>query len=198
MNHDRLEELLRSAGEVDRLEDGLLQPAHPSRLRFPTPWGRVGTIAAGLLLAAGLVALVVSRPAPVPQLAGGPTPGPGIPKPPQPISVVLAIADDGAGRLHCVRWCADVLGGRAINELHDAELEAIGWDLACEEFVPRLVVVGVEGPKAWVPTNDAEAKQLAQCLLESAGLGPGPLEPAECNSCAPDRVTMRVQTIALR
>ena len=115
-------------------------------------------------------------------------------------SVVMAIAQDSAGGIRCVRWAEhEWSGGRQLSEVDAAELQALGKLMICEREAPRVVVVGLEGPGQMLPQSEAFATEVARCIVATSACQQPGWNAAGCaeSSCMPGSVTMRMETLAL-
>ena len=190
LNDQRLENLLRDAREVDAIERG--------GARFPM-WARVSMMAAAavvLLVLGAWFALLRSTPtAAAPDIAHGApveTPSHG--------SVVMAVAEDESGKLKCVKWSANALGGKELDQVGVTELTRAGLSLSCDPAPVRMLVVGLQGPKTQLPDSDKRAQEIAECILKTPACGSGAFDAQFCAQagCAGNGMQVRVEAIALK
>ncbi|MBX9736042.1 MAG: hypothetical protein K2X32_03880, partial [Phycisphaerales bacterium] len=143
LNDESIERLLRTAHEVDRLEDELVRGTSGGRgvVLRRIGWGVGVAIAAGLAIATTISLVQPATPTPTSPRAGDrvitsrtPAADRGRPEvaqlpvaPELPVSqptdgrsgVLLAIVGHADGSLRCVNWSADPFQGRALSELRD-------------------------------------------------------------------------------
>ncbi len=161
MSERDIEQLLRMAREADRFERELLAPA-PRKIRWLQP------AIAACLVVAGLVAVL--RPGEIvvePKLAYVRASIAGADS-----HVVVALyRRDSATTERCpecwcvARWSADWGDGRSINEIEDRELVDDSIARSCVVDPKRVVIVGLSGPAASMPTSDQQALEMSLCLL---------------------------------
>lgn len=116
-------------------------------------------------------------------------------------TVLMAIMQDDAGKLDCVRWSGEILKGRALAEVSDDELRAMGMNLLCTDQSRRLLVVGMQGPTVKLPQSDSTAREIASCMLGApACASDAAFNPAHCASsgCIDAQVNIRVRQVAVR
>ncbi|MBU6413081.1 MAG: hypothetical protein KGS45_06370 [Planctomycetes bacterium] len=118
-------------------------------------------------------------------------------------SVLLTIVEgsDPATGLPCVS-CRTVdlvaTDGREQTLLAHAEPAVIqdAMNRTCSPSARRVVVVGLSGPAKSLPSNEAQATQLAQCIMAAPGAGsPGSDASIITNAataCMPESVSVRV------
>ncbi len=118
-------------------------------------------------------------------------------------SVLLTIVEgsDPATGLPCAS-CRTVdlvaTDGREQTLLAHAEPTVIqdAMNRTCSPSARRVVVVGLSGPAKSLPSNEAQATQLAQCIMAAPGAGsPGGDSNIITNAaaaCMPDSVSVRV------
>ncbi len=181
MNERDLEQLLRMAREADRFERELHTP---TRRRI----GWLQPAIAACLVFAGIIAVLQ------PGQNGSDLLGSSAPRLDQPIVVAPTIPElrlpyqagsssqeshvvvalyrkDSATNERCpecwcvARWSADWSDGRSINEIEDHELVDDSMARSCVLDPQRVVVVGLSGPAASMPTTDQQALELSLCLL---------------------------------
>lgn len=202
-----LEELLCAAHQVDLMEQESAQSTarHTWKIERTVAW------VAGGLAAAAAVALVANLSWPVGGAAVPDGSGPVAVRPvPEVIakpaeareSVLMAIAEDDAGGLRCVKWSPGVWGQRPLSDVASEELRSIGLSLGCETAVRRLLVVGMEGPTALLPHSDAHASEVAQCILRQPPCAADGFDRGACSAagggCVGSDVSVRVELIAGR
>jgi hypothetical protein len=211
LSDKRLENLLRDAHALEAFERVGAPPGSAK------PWPNTARPGGGepryrgLLAAAAVLALIVT---PVvlykgltggtakqtPVVVGTPDKAPDHPTPPPTSSLLLAVYQNDAGKFSCVNWSADALKGRAIASLTADELTRLGLTLACDPGAARILVVGLEGPAAALPTSDDRAKAVAQCLSTTPPCASGTFDPQTCASagCLDNQVTVRIESLALK
>ncbi|MFT3684948.1 MAG: hypothetical protein QM783_08490 [Phycisphaerales bacterium] len=115
-------------------------------------------------------------------------------------SLLLAVYQNDRGSLSCVNWSAEALEGRNVSKLTADELTRLGLTLSCDPAAARVLVVGIEGPLAALPTSDDRARAVAQCLSTTTPCSPGSFNPQTCASagCLSQDVTVRIETLALK
>lgn len=116
-------------------------------------------------------------------------------------SVVMAIVQDQAGGIRCVRWTEHEWSeGRNLDQVDSAELKALAKTLVCERDAPRVVVVGLEGPAPTLPQSESMATEVAECILRSPTCHPATWSPTSCaqQACMPEAVRVRFETLAMR
>lgn len=216
-----LEALLRLAGEADRL-DGL--DVHPFAATT-TPRTYVaraaGALAACLMLGVvawqvipsslpplaprpGAVAANAPQPASPAHLAPAAGTGAGPSNPPTAVAsargaVVLSISEGEAGDLRCVAVAPSTWGDRRLAEISAEELQAAGLGALCTPDARRLLVIGLEGPRAQLPASDARALELARCMINTPACSGQTFDASACSTapCVPGDVTIRVESIAM-
>lgn len=209
MNDREINTLLRMAMEAEALEAGPVTT--PRRV---TPWGRVGLIAAGV--AAAVVAAAWLRPnptpTPLPPVARNDVPAPAVEPAladePAPAtaggasggSMILALFRHPETRCECVVWRESPFAGRKLADVGRTELIAAALRESCD---PRggdlLLVVGLEGPREYMPPTKEAARALASCLVS------GTTTCGEENSCysagamqcVPEPVNVVTETLAM-
>ncbi|HZW07457.1 MAG TPA: hypothetical protein VFF65_10060 [Phycisphaerales bacterium] len=200
LSDDRLQQLLRDAHALESFERGGGTPAVKTRSR--RVWWAVK--AAAVLAVAGAVVLVVgNRPAPSPPADSivSTVKPPVAPVPAENVaSLLLAVYQDDDGTLSCVNWSSDALKGRAIASMTADELTRMGLALACDPQAARILVVGLEGPAAALPSSDARAQVVAECLSTTPPCAPGTFNPRTCASagCLDTEVKVRIAAMALK
>lgn len=214
LNDREIECLLRAGHQVDLAEAEVLrdEPAVAGRIGGRR-WDRLvmwGSIAA--MVTVGVVVWLVAgrgsgaTPGKI-ELVAAPGPGEVVvaPSPPSAVeshgTVVMAIVEDDAGGLRCVRWSPGVLGQRKLNEIRPDELRALGMTMVCAESPRRVLVVGMEGPRREVvPTSDAHATDMARCILSSPACGSGVFDAGRCAQagCVGSDVSVRVESVAMK
>lgn len=114
---------------------------------------------------------------------------------------LLAIIEDDAGHIECVKWAEHDWGqGRTLAEAKASELVALSLMMACDRTPRRMTVVGLRGPVSELPLGDARAAEFASCVVKA---------PARCSAqtccnagaasdCIPDDVTARFERVSLR
>lgn len=204
LSDDRLENLLRDAHALESFDHSGV--ATPAKELWTNRWGQGGGRRSGwLLAAAAAVALIV---VPVVMLNGGKAksagqhapPGTDAVAAPPRASLLMAVYQNDAGKFSCVNWSADALKGRKISSLSAEELTRIGLTLSCDPAAARILVVGLEGPASALPSSDARAHAVAQCLTSSPPCASGVFNPQTCASagCLAQEVTVRVESLALK
>jgi hypothetical protein len=181
MNDRQIEQLIRMAGEIENLEEGL---DHPLMLRLHhaqrDPWKLVlvaslSGIAAAVLLA-GVVAMKMAQP---------PTPGPVMPGPMvlnpspehrtvQPVKatdargcVVLTMFKDG-DKCNCVQMQTRELAGK-LEEMPRAELINMALEAPCSTTAQKVVVLAVSGRKDALPKTREDAEAIAARIGDGHG-----------------------------
>ncbi len=221
LNNERIEQLLRTAHEVDRLDDELSHgPSGGHRVVLRRiGWGTGVAIAAGLAIVAtiSLTQRATTTPTRAGEQASAPKTAPIdrgateiaqrpiTPESPTPETtegrsgVLLAIVGHADGSLRCVNWSANPFQGRALSELRDDELKSMAMAMQCFNPAERLLVVGVEGPANRLPMSDERAIELARCVLASPGCEDGSFNPGVCatTSCLAADVSVRVKSVAM-
>lgn len=199
LSDKRLENLLRDAHALETFERG--DAATPkSRAVTPPPrtrrWAYYAAAAIALYVTAhlSLTAILTPRKQTAPSHATAQV------EPPSKASLLLAVYQNDAGKLSCVNWSADALKGRTIASLTADELTRLGLTLACDPGAARILVVGLEGPAAVLPTSDDRAKAVAQCLSTTPPCASGTFDPQTCASagCLDNQVTVRIESLALK
>jgi hypothetical protein len=180
MNDRDIQQLIRMAGEIERLEGGLLEEGPVFRInRAPSdPWKLVRVsslsgIAAAVLLA-GVVAMKMTATPP----PSAPQPLAVIPAKPsetttvQPVAasdangcVVLTMFKDG-DNCNCVQMQTKELAGR-LEELPRAELIRMALQSPCTTQAQKVVVLAVSGRKDALPKTREDAEALAARMSES-------------------------------
>lgn len=200
ISDERLLQMLRDADALNALEHGRT-PAPAVRRTRLIPFA----IAAAVLIAGAGLALFGSRDrsspgSPVEIAAVAPRPESPDPAAAPTSSLLLAVYQNGAGKLSCVNWSTDVLKGRAITSLSANELTRLGLTLACDPEAARILVVGLEGPAGSLPSSDARAQVVAQCLSTTPPCAEGVFNPRTCAAagCLDTEVKVRIESLALR
>ncbi len=200
ISDDRMLRLLRDADALNTFEHGRI-PARAVR-RIPL---LAAAIAAAVLIAGAVVAIYGSlnrsSPRGVVEVAGKPPrqDSPDVAASPTS-SLLLAVYQNGAGKLSCVNWSTDVLKGRAVTSLSANELTRLGLTLACDPEAARILVVGLEGPAGSLPCSDARAQAVAQCLSTTPPCAAGVFNPRTCAAagCLDTDVKVRIESLALK
>lgn len=115
---------------------------------------------------------------------------------------VLAIYEDSAGVVRCVRWHPYDFGGRELDELTPGEVVRVSYGRPhCAVVGPhRLIAVAVRGPIKNLPTSDERAQALAECIRGE------PLTRCEAQAmvvadnspgCLPHGLEFMVETLAM-
>ena len=201
LSDKRLENLLRDAHAIETFErdGGTHLKAKPVVVRRKTVrWAFYA--AAAVLLFAGLQIAINAFSAPPKQTSHAAKPADAHTPLPPKSSLLLAVYQNDAGKLSCVNWSAEALNGRTISSFSTDELTRMGLALACDPSAARILVVGLEGPAAALPTSDARAQAVAQCLSSTTPCGSGTFNSQTCASagCLDHEVTVRVESVALR
>ncbi len=187
----QLEGLLRAAHEAEAFERDALKPVG----RIWTG-GRAGLAVAACVAVGTLVVwLLVPRAGPAAPVAIRTSPS--IPAAAFR-TVVMAIAEDDAGQLACVGWADHCLTpGTTLADIDTGELESIGAALACIPTSPRVLIVGLEGPAASLPSSDAEAWSIAGCFRASAWCDTSTFDERSCANtvCAAPTVAVRIASL---
>ena len=194
LSDDRIQQLLRDAHAVESFERGEAPVAKVRTRR----WAYYAAAVIGLYVCLHLTLSVVL----VPRTPRDPQIQPLVvqPEPVTQSSILLAVYQNDAGKLSCVNWSADALKGRAVSSLSTEELTRLGLTLACDPAAARILVVGLEGPAAALPTTDDRAKAVAQCLSASPPCASGVFNPKTCASagCLDNNITVRIESLALK
>jgi hypothetical protein len=188
----RLEELLRDVHEVEDIDRargvrGSIMPAWV--------WGVAAALFLGFITWIGIRANTRAEHSAEPRI---------VQAPPQAAekrgSVVMAVAEDGEGKLKCVKWSADALGGKALDEVGANDLARAGLALQCDAAPARMLVVGLQGPVARLPDSDKRAMEIAECILRTPSCGAGSFDAKFCAQagCAGSDIHVRVEPIALK
>lgn len=224
-----IEELERAAADTPALRL-VHAPAAPRAARsVPRLWLRVGTFAAAAACVA--MAIMLARPA-SPGARGPvavvPDPAPVAPvRPPLKLAIeptitpeyarklietlegrnevatgVLAIYEDSAGVVRCVRWHPHEFDGRTLDELTPGEVVRVSYGRPyCAVVGPhRLIAVAVRGPVKNLPTSDERAQALAECIV---GEPPTRCEAqpmlvaSDTPGCLPNGLEYMVETLAM-
>lgn len=200
ISDERLLQLLRDADALNAFEHGRTPVAPVRRARWHWP----AIAAAVLVVGAGFAifgSLNRASPRSATEVAVLPH------RESAPVSVVqptssllLAVYQNGAGKLSCVNWSADVLKGRAINSLTANELTRLGLTLACDPEAARLLIVGLEGPIGSLPSSDDRAQAVAQCLSTTPPCAAGEFNSKSCAAagCLDTEVKVRIESFALK
>lgn len=86
----------------------------------------------------------------------------------------------------CVeRWDADF--GRDLSAVGDEELIGASIERSCVKTPARMVVIGLSGPADSLPSSDAQAREVAMCILDKSDAG-APV------GCVASNVDVRVKT----
>lgn len=115
--------------------------------------------------------------------------------------IVVAIYRDTRGGLRCVRWQPQEWAeNRCLSEVSAHELKSVAMRHPCAENGQQLVLVAMSGPKAVLPTNDTNAAELAECILDwpRACEGEGACYLSAASRCVPPGVSVKVETVAIR
>lgn len=202
LSDERLQQLLRDAHALETFER-VGAPVPSAAGRNFTRW--IIAIAASVAVLAGVGLVLVQSLArnqrAAPQLIAHADPA----APPQPAapatsSLLLAVYQNDSGNLSCVNWSADALKGRNVASLTAEELTRLGLALACDPQAARILVVGLEGPTASLPSSDARAHMVAQCLSATPPCASGTFNSRTCASagCLDTQIKVRVESLALR
>jgi hypothetical protein len=185
MNDRSIENLLKMAGEIERLESGELNAPIFRIARAPRAAAmrlvRVGALsacAAGLLLA-GVLSLQALAPTPSP-VQPGPGYGSRIAQAPeqQPTLVaadddrqcmVLTVFRDGKDECDCVQWQTPDLADRSVEDLGRSELLQMALQAPCTTSAQKIVVLAVSAPSARLPRTREDAERLAAHLSRPGG-----------------------------
>lgn len=202
LSDDRLQQLLRDAHALEAFERGEVAVApRRARARYVL-WGTA--IAAAAALAVSLPALINAW-SPTPNISPivnnlHPTKSTPKPAPSATSSLLLAVYQNDSGHLSCVNWSAEALKGRAISSLTAEELTRLALAMACDPKAARILVVGLEGPPAALPSSDDRAKLVAQCLSTTPPCASGMFNPTSCASagCLDTDVKVRIESLALK
>jgi hypothetical protein len=121
--------------------------------------------------------------------------------PPEVATGVLAIYEDSAGVVRCVRWHPHDFGARGLDQLSPGELVRVSYGQHCAVVGPhRLIAVAVRGPVENLPISDERAQKLAECIVgevPSKCGGQMATEASEAVSCLPTGLQMAVETLAM-
>jgi len=200
LDDDRLQRLLRDAHALERFERGAAAPA--ARPVASRVWWAAGVAAAVAVLSAGAWLFGSRGPAPSPRdgVVNAGTRPVGAAPVEQVASLLLAVYQDDDGTLSCVNWSADALKGRAMSSLTADELTRMGLALACDPQAARILVVGLEGPAGALPSSDARAQVVAECLSTTPPCAPGTFNPRTCASagCLDTEIKVRIESLALK
>ena len=210
LSDDRLQRLLHDAHTLDTIERAGAAPIPRAPGGRRTRWILAVAAALAMLASVQLVLtrfFVPSNPievvdserlSPKPDRAADPLVAqrPHLPT----SSLLLAVYQNAAGSLSCVNWSADALKGRTVASLTTEELTRLGLALACDPEAARILVVGLEGPTAALPSSDARAKLVAQCLSTSNPCASGSFNPTTCASsgCIDTEIKVRIESLALK
>jgi hypothetical protein len=198
LNNDRLQQLLRDAHALESFERGETASRSAPRRRS-TRW--VIAVAALIALYVGVqLTLDIAATPKQPVKMTGAKPKSSDPVAPPTASLLLAVYQNDSGHLSCVNWSADALKGRAMSSLTAEELTRLGLALACDPQAARILVVGLEGPAAALPSSDDRAKLVGQCLSTSPPCASGVFNPTTCASagCLDHQVKVRIESLALK
>jgi hypothetical protein len=209
LNDRDIQNLLRMAGEINRLEAGEferetapLYRIQPSR-RDPFRLVRVGglsALAAGVVLA-GVVSLKFALPSPAPSV----NPGPGMTQQTAPPSheagsqlasataeqgcVVLTVFRDDQGACKCVQMQTHELSDGNLEDLPRAELLRLALKAPCSTTAQRVLVLAVSGRADMLPRTHEDAEAIARGLGDAHG-DPSTLAYAAMPTLPPDSVVV--------
>ncbi len=188
---EQLEHLLRQAHGAEAFEGDALAP-----LARVGGWrSAVLAIAACLGLAAAWWAMPAAGPTRPPARVMGT--GAVAARPGATRSVVLAISEDAAGEVACVRWADHCpVPGTRLADMGEADLARLGAELGCEPGEGRVLIVGMEGPAGAVPASDAEVARIAGCFRDAAACGEGAGAGFDSSGCA--ATVCAAPTVAVR
>jgi hypothetical protein len=114
---------------------------------------------------------------------------------------VLAIYEDAAGVVRCVRWHPHDFGARGLDQLPPGELVRLSYGPHCAVVGPhRLIAVAVRGPVENLPSSDERAQLLAECIVGEVPSRCGAqaaTESSEATGCLPGGLQMAVETLAM-
>lgn len=204
LSDERLQQLLRDAHALESFERGEASVPTVVTGRNYTRWIVAAAASVAVLAGAGVVLLqsVARSHRTTPPLIAHTDPAVNVPPVAQAAtsSLLLAVYQNDSGKLSCVNWSADALKGRNISSLTAEELTRLGLTLACDPQAARILVVGLEGPTASLPSSDARAHLVAQCLSTTPPCASGEFNPKTCASagCLDTEVKVRVESLALK
>ncbi len=224
-----IQTLLRMAAEAEAIEHpaGLSSPRlhagndrsmGSSAVRHRSRAVRFGTwaaLAAACLAGALWIGVLKSPPPPQPIAVN---PGPPSPRivvhpvrsgttPGGEPTVTLAIYRDESGDVRCVQWRPHAWMASVSAYPFDASSPlGLPTDEGCTGAAARVLMVSLAGPLDRLPTSDASATALAQCITQShaniwahASTGDECLHASDAACCClPTGVSVRVESVAMR
>lgn len=124
------------------------------------------------------------------------------------VLIALYRTADGQGttcpQCWCVqRWTPEMASAQQLKSIAEAELIASSLSRTCVPEPVRMIVVGLSGPSALLPSTDEQARSLALCIAESNGQSTGmPGRPAGApsvtGSCVENGIAVRLATWAAK
>jgi hypothetical protein len=114
---------------------------------------------------------------------------------------LLAIIEDEGGGIECVKWVEHDWGrGRTPSDVKASELVALSLMMTCDRTPGRMTVVGLKGPAAELPLDDAQAQEFATCILRAPARCSAQTccNPGAASECIPEDVTARFERVSFR
>ena len=108
--------------------------------------------------------------------------------------IVVAIYRDDHGAMHCVKvkpqeWT----GNKCLSEVSQQELRCVSVGQPCSASADRAMLVALSGPQRSLPKTEADAVQLAGCILGSSSDDSRGYAHAAAE-CVPSDVSVKIET----
>lgn len=114
-------------------------------------------------------------------------------------SVVLAIYHDPYVGCRCVKWRPhDWEENRCLSDVGAQEIKGVDVGRPCMPAARQKLLVALSGPEQDLPTTDAKATQLAECILGGDRLcdTEGTCYESAARECVPKNVSFKIEAVA--
>lgn len=114
-------------------------------------------------------------------------------------SVVLAIYHDPYVGCQCVKWRPhDWAGNRCLSDVGAQEIKGVDVGRPCMPAARQKLLVALSGPEKDLPTTDAQATTLAECILGGDRMcdTEGTCYEPAARECVPKTVSFKIETVA--
>lgn len=114
-------------------------------------------------------------------------------------SVVLAIYHDPYVGCRCVKWRPhDWAENRCLSDVGAQEIKGVDVGRPCMPAARQKLLVALSGPEQDLPTTDAKATQLAECILAGDRLcdTEGTCYEPAARECVPKNVSFKIESVA--